>query len=788
MDDSDDDFFSDDGFESIPTSTLLQLEQSAYQASQAQKARQAPDRPVKSLQNQSTNPVQSRVSTSRLPSHGGPSLRPPSLPTGLSNEYGDINAGEELEAELFDNAQGHIAELQREHVYMQEFQHGQDIHTAGLQHLHGPVMQSATDGMEVEEYVQDDTEVNDTFYYEQHGMSAQMEELTARIEELTRQNKEMMQELEMAKSTALTKSGEISIIRANQAKLAERYDQQLSSLRKSLADEAAKHKAEIEAARAQSKTLATENAFLKQDLAEEALRANNFKAKSRTDEKAQPVTPRKTRILPFRDGFDDDEIAVFSPTKSSGGRTKLGSPAVPGKRKRKASQDGPIPIGPLELSPSRHFPPPEPEREIEPDTDDQSKDQPVPQKDDQNLRYMKLILNHRTPPNTERDLEVMARIAFPSKPDRMFSTIVIEATASFHSGNYAVQFARCIISLWSQALKEKFYEPIYMLMGITKFILLLDTPRVAPDFIEELLPVIQESVAINGVPRFHHSPASRKNWGQVRQTPQSQLNEDVDSTEALSILYLTATGCLSDENAKEVFWRCIRYDFILMMLHTSQPISDIALTLNLLTCSIRHDSFGPLLETEQDQLSNENYIVDRVANLFYEKPQVDEGRTPYTGHQICRMRLEALSFLNAVAFSAPGTAHNHGCSVIATHPTALARLIRSMHDEVDALYDYRPEHDLHNSLVNGLMGLIYGVTRKHKEIDLQSKLHLVAGGKQKYLIVLTRLAFSESPFLEAGITDETVEMAHEMLEEAVNPQEAEALVEAFPSASRREDS
>lgn len=184
MDDSDDDFFSDDGFESIPTSTLLQLEQSAYQASQAQKARQAPDEPVKSLRNQSTNAVQSRVSTLRLPGHGGSSLRPPSLPTGLSNEYGDINAGEELEAEVFDNAQGHIAELQQEHVYMQELQHGQDIHTAGLQHLHGPVMQSATDGMEVEEYVQDDTEVNDTFYYEQHGMSAQMEELTARIEEV----------------------------------------------------------------------------------------------------------------------------------------------------------------------------------------------------------------------------------------------------------------------------------------------------------------------------------------------------------------------------------------------------------------------------------------------------------------------------------------------------------------------------------------------------------------------------------------------------------------------------
>lgn len=598
-----------------------------------------------------------------------------------------------------------------------------------------------------------------------------------------------MQELEVTKSTALTKAGEISIIRANQAKQAERYDQQLSSLRKSLADEVAKHRAELEAARARSTTLATENAFLKQDLAEEALRANSLKVKNKTEEKAQPVTPKKSRVLPFRDGFDDDEIAIFSPTKSSGGRAKRGSPAVPGKRKRKTSQDSPIPIGPLELSPSRHLPPPERGPEIEPeDSDEEPQRRPIPRTDDRNLRYMKLILNHRTLPNKERDLEVMTRMAFPSKPDRMFSTIVIEATASFRSGNYAVQLARCIISLWSQALEEKFYKPIYMFMGIIKFILLLDTPYVAPSLIEQLLPVIQESVTINAVPRFHHSPASRKNWGQVRQTPQSQLNPEVNSTEALSILYLMATGCLDNEDAKETFWRYIRYDFVLMMLHTSQPISDIALTLNLLTCSLRRDSLGPLLETEQDQFSTENYIVDRVANLFYEKPQVDEGQTSYTGHQVCRMRLEALSFLNAVAFSAPDPAHNHGCSVIAAHPTALARLIRSMHDEVDALYDHTPEHELHNALVNGLMGLIYGVTRKHKDIDLQSKLHLVAGGKQKYLIVLTRLAFSEGPFLEAGIADETVEMAHEMLEEAVNPQEAEALVEAFPSASRREDS
>ena len=74
--------------------------------------------------------------------------------------------------------------------------------------------------------------------------------------------------------------------------------------------------------------------------------------------------------------------------------------------------------------------------------------------------------------------------------------------------------------------------------------------------------------------------------------------------------------------------------------------------------------------------------------------------------------------------------------------------------------------------------------QRHQVTDLQSKLGRVPGGKQKFLVVLTRLAFSEGPILEEGIEDETVEMAHEILDDAVNPQEAEALLEAFPSAKR----
>lgn len=405
--------------------------------------------------------------------------------------------------------------------------------------------------------------------------------------------------------------------------------------------------------------------------------------------------------------------------------------------------------------------------------------------DDRNVRLMKQILNHRISLDSRRDIEEMSAMAFPSEPDLKLSTIVLEETSDPTVTDFPLEYARCIVSLWSRALKEKFFKPIPMFMSIVGYIISLDRINLIPALIEQLVPVLQASGDVNGVPRFTHSPVSRQNLGQIRQTPQSELQPDVDSTRALRLLYQMAYGCLHLTHVLDDFWRQIRYDFILMMLHCQQPISDIILTLNLLSTSIRSTSFGPIQDTEDDQKAKENYIVDRLANLLSEKPQVDEGREPYTQFEVCTMRLEALSLLTSIAFNPMEPNSDHGSLAIAMHPTALGRLVRAMHDELDALYSYPPERDLRSTLVNELMRLIYGVVRRHSDVvDLQSKLSRVSSGKQKFLVVFTRLAFSEGRVLEAGIVDETVEMAHEILDDAVNPEEAEALLDVFPSAKR----
>lgn len=594
------------------------------------------------------------------------------------------------------------------------------------------------------------------------------------------ENERMNRELATAKSMVETKSGEISIIRSNQAKLAQNHDRQLATIRKAMADAAEKHKGEVEAVRAERKMLVTENAFLKQDLTEDAMRINNLKARSKPEEKAPPVTPKKAKALPFRDGFDDDEMIAVSPSKSTGARSKGTSSLVPGKRKRATSQDS---TTTLQLSPQAERMAGAPGSSDDLMVDVEYAQTPA-KWENRNVQFMKRILDHRVFPNEQRDIEVMAKLAFPSEPQRMLSSIVLEETANRDSGNYEVDYAVTIIAMWSRALNEKFFAPIPMFMGIVQFILTLDVSSAAPSLINHLVPVLQESGDVNGVPRFRYW---RQHLGQVRRTPLSELQPEVDGTEALSLLYNLAVGCLHIDEAIENFWRHMRYDFILMMLNCAQPLQDIIMTLNLLSTGIRPDSFGSILDTEQDRTISENYIIDRVTNLLSDMPRLDEGQEAYDPFEVCNMRLEAVSFLAAVAFNPVAPASDHGSSLIALHPTVLARLIRAMHDEMDTLYSYRPEQALHSAMVNGLMRLVYGVVQRHSDsVDLQAQLGRVPGGKQKFIVVLTRLAFSEGPVLEASIEDETVEMAHEMLDDAVNPQEAEALLEAFPSA-RRDD-
>lgn len=100
--DLDDDYFSDDGFDTLPPSTLLELEQNAFQATQRQQeltsanGRQA----QKAQLNQQTVRQQGKDDVVS----GGPVLQQPAVINLASSDYGDLDVGV-LDAGVLDNGE-----------------------------------------------------------------------------------------------------------------------------------------------------------------------------------------------------------------------------------------------------------------------------------------------------------------------------------------------------------------------------------------------------------------------------------------------------------------------------------------------------------------------------------------------------------------------------------------------------------------------------------------------------------------------------------------------------------
>jgi hypothetical protein len=385
------------------------------------------------------------------------------------------------------------------------------------------------------------------------------------------------------------------------------------------------------------------------------------------------------------------------------------------------------------------------------------------------MKFMQRILNHRNPGGTDRILETCMQYAFPSEPSKTFTSLLLAATARLppSAKRFNAELLAVFVDLWATCLKQKYYKPIPVLLEVVFFIIAL------------------ESIVVDA--RFNYSPV-RQRATKLKQIPQSELKPLCNGTHCLSLLYDLASRCQPSSKLIDLFWRSMDTDFVLMMLNSSQPIPDMTLMLNLLSTSVLPTTFGNIYATPSEQSKMETYILRRVCYLLWETPRVDESCPPPTKSQVCALRLTVMDLLTVLIFSphpSPTPQPTHASSALATHPDALARLVRSIYDELDALYSHRLSHPLHAMLVNRGILLLYHLLQLHPEILLPAKLAAVNGGAHKHRVVLTRLAFSEGVFLDKGVGDETVGMARDMLEESVTPEEAEALLEAFPEFARR---
>lgn len=177
-----------------------------------------------------------------------------------------------------------------------------------------------------------------------------------------RANEQLKKEADAANSEALSKSGEISIVRANRAKEKQEEERRLAAERKLRSEEQAKYNAEVVRYNAELQKLATDKAFVENDLAREAgqrkgaSRASTTAGKSKITGKENTVTtPKKIKDLSYGDGFNEDEIQVPSPSKLTL-RSKPATPKAGAKRKRKPTENSPV--KPLQLSQGNNVPDP----------------------------------------------------------------------------------------------------------------------------------------------------------------------------------------------------------------------------------------------------------------------------------------------------------------------------------------------------------------------------------------------------------------------------------------------
>ncbi len=164
------------------------------------------------------------------------------------------------------------------------------------------------------------------------------------------QERDHLQEaVNSANNIAQSKIGEIAIIRANESKARKENENRLLELQRLHADEAARHRVEVERVLAEQKKIATEKDFLEFNLAQGNERIKSLQravkdsgAPQTLDNKESPfTTPKKNKSRPYGDGFNDDEIQMISPPKLAL-RPKATTPKAGEKRKRKAVEGRPV--------------------------------------------------------------------------------------------------------------------------------------------------------------------------------------------------------------------------------------------------------------------------------------------------------------------------------------------------------------------------------------------------------------------------------------------------------------
>ncbi|EMR87235.1 putative dna repair protein rad26 protein [Botrytis cinerea BcDW1] len=580
------------------------------------------------------------------------------------------------------------------------------------------------------------------------------EALRRLVQELQEKNKVLEQE-------TLSKNGEISILRGRIDKSEKEYERTQAAKEKLHAEQLAKLQKDREAAETAARNATIERDFTKQDLFEETERAKRLnKAKNSKD--ALVMTPKKTKPMPFRDGFDDDEIELLSPSKMSPSKFQKRQPGTPSraaKRKRKAN-DSPsasaldmLPVPDILSQPQKT-----------PLLDESILERLVLQ--DDRSDFLAAMLDHRPNRDHLRTLEALGKHSLPSSPKESFSSLILGEMPRIGMkkpiSEVPAEFCLFLIQLWSKCMDEKFYTPIYLFVDILTFALESKTLSIVPHIIDQLIPLVQKTADLVAIPRFKSEPCD-------------PYDKDINVSACLALTHLAALGCVPEQEHITRFWKLMRWDFVLLMLSQNQPVADFEWMLRILSTGVLKDSFGsnPDDNPKFRASTNAGHIIERLTYPLFEVPCLPMSVAKVDPDVVLKLRLEIVSLMTGM------TRSPYAGNALASHPTAIGRLISLISDELDGLYDHKSGREDSARLISLATRLLFHLVTRY-EFDMQKKLSVIRGGSQKYLLCLARLNFSEDDLVfESGIDPDIPGCALEMLEMVVTPEEGEAIQEAL---------
>lgn len=774
----DDGFFSDDDLDGIPDATLRQLEQAAVAVQRSTQAATAPaPAPPPPLRKQahtaaslsrpgSVNryvpfrpPQPSRPSQPKV--HSAP---PASAPRAPSSDYG------------YDDED--VIDLDEPSMVIQP---------ARPAARYGARQEVEADPETAAAFAAADEELDGSHTFgrwprpqpeqqQQHALSA----MQARIVELEAAHARLKQSEYRAREEARVKQGEIAIVRGNQEKITRQYEARISVMQRLHADEAAKAKAELEAQRKEREKMQTDNRFLQHDLAREAERANRVNA-ARPKSTLQGTTPRKSRRGARGDGFDDDEVRMASPSRSFNGEKSRGdqTPKMGAKRKRPAHDS------PVALSFAQQPPQPLRTESTEQNTASTAPESVVIK--DTRYDFMQLILNHTPHEGHEATVESLAKYSFPSKPGKTLSSLFIHDISYrpiSDDGGLPLVVSRSLLSIWSKCLEEKYFGPFYLILDLLRFVLYTERSFVKAQLLEEAIPLCTRTIDFIAVPISRAS--KNPNFAANMDTKAfNELANELDVERVMEFLYSLCSAAHLTADRIDTFWSTIDFGFTLQMLGKAQPISQITTVLQMLATSSRELTFGVIPPDPTKQREVEKAIVERLTNLLFENPEAPKDEHSYSIEEKLELRVEVLDVFHKMCYT------GHGGLLLVQQKSAIGRFIRFLDAQMSRLYQARPTvgllprpddcleaHDLIAKSINMVVRILHHLLRTY-EVEVVPKLHVVHGGYHKFLVSLTRVAFSEQLVLEAGIEDEVAEAAHNILDNVLGPEDGDAVMKAI---------